>query len=311
MSNVISHQPRGRSIIGPLLLITIGALFLLGNFGYLNWGFWQTIWRFWPVILVLIGVELLVSRSRPLLGAVLAIGVIAAVIAVNVFMSGGFVQPVVGATVESERIVEELGNLTSARVDLNAGAAEITLGNLPASSSNLIEADVSMGLTGGQVIKRYTGLNGIGDMSLRGEGPPRTFWGNWARNSHDIWDVKLTPDLPLTLRVTTGASSSNIDLTQLNVKDLRLDVGAGSMDVKMPNTGSTKATVKAGAASITVQIPQGMAARIHSQSGLSSISIDEERFPKRGQYYTSNDWDSATNRLDMEIDAGVASVTVY
>jgi len=45
--------------VGPIILIVLGALFLLNNF---NWFPFYRIWRFWP--LVLIGVGLLMFRNR-------------------------------------------------------------------------------------------------------------------------------------------------------------------------------------------------------------------------------------------------------
>lgn len=307
MRNVEPRKTRSRSIIGPLLLITIGTLFLLTNLGLLAWGFWGAIWQFWPVILILIGIELLFGRSRPRFGAILVVVVLVAAIGASAAMSGGFAQPFVDAPADVERIVEEVGDLRSAQVELDMGAGEITLGSLQGDSSNLVEADIATGATTGRVDKRFNTSNGEGNLRLKSEGRPSFLWG---RREGNLWDVKLTQALPLTLRVKTGASRSTLDLTDLKVADLRLDVGAGTVALRMPGTGMTKAAVKAGAASVNIEIPPTMAARIHSQGGLSSFNIDEERFPRRGTYYESNNWNSATDRIELEIDAGVASVTV-
>jgi lia operon protein LiaF len=48
--------------IGGLILITIGVLFLLDNFGYASFG--GLIHDFWPIILILIGLSLLMRRSE-------------------------------------------------------------------------------------------------------------------------------------------------------------------------------------------------------------------------------------------------------
>jgi DUF4097 and DUF4098 domain-containing protein YvlB len=68
--------PRPRSIVGPVILIGVGALFLMRNFGY-SLGFLQGFSRFWPLLLVAIGVvrlvEWMVARSSgrpaPCMGA--------------------------------------------------------------------------------------------------------------------------------------------------------------------------------------------------------------------------------------------------
>jgi hypothetical protein len=50
--------------------------------GYLPWGFWETAWRFWPVILILIGIEAIVlGRGRwGLAGALVTIVVVIAIV---------------------------------------------------------------------------------------------------------------------------------------------------------------------------------------------------------------------------------------
>ncbi|NIA03072.1 MAG: hypothetical protein GWP12_00820 [Nitrospirae bacterium] len=72
-------------ILGPLVLVIIGLLLLFNNIGLLPMGFWGTVWRFWPVILILIGLDILATHAGSrktyilfiLLGIVIVIGVIA------------------------------------------------------------------------------------------------------------------------------------------------------------------------------------------------------------------------------------------
>lgn len=49
----------GRPVMAGLLLILIGALLLLGNFGLFHWLSWG---RLWPLLLILVGVALLARR---------------------------------------------------------------------------------------------------------------------------------------------------------------------------------------------------------------------------------------------------------
>jgi phage shock protein C len=48
-----------RPALAGLLLILVGALLLLGNFGLFHWLSWG---RLWPVLLILVGVALLVRK---------------------------------------------------------------------------------------------------------------------------------------------------------------------------------------------------------------------------------------------------------
>jgi hypothetical protein len=97
----------------------------------------------------------------------------------------------------------------------------------------------------------------------------------------------------------------------LIVTELDLETGASSTDVRLPeNAGTTRVKAESGAASLNFVVPAGVSARIRTSAGLASIEIDELRFPRRGNYYESPDYDTAINRVEMELEAGIASVTV-
>ncbi len=51
------------SCSGAFILILLGILFLLSNFGVLPWSVWEIIGRFWPVALILFGLEILIGGT--------------------------------------------------------------------------------------------------------------------------------------------------------------------------------------------------------------------------------------------------------
>ena len=71
-----------------VVLVLIGVVLLLGTLGVLPGNYWAALWQLWPLILVAVGANILLSRVNPwlgsgvagavVLGAVLAAGVIAA-----------------------------------------------------------------------------------------------------------------------------------------------------------------------------------------------------------------------------------------
>jgi len=57
------HRHHGGSIVWAVILIAAGAVFLLNNFGLLPWSIWDTMWRFWPVFLIIWGLQVIFGRS--------------------------------------------------------------------------------------------------------------------------------------------------------------------------------------------------------------------------------------------------------
>ena len=86
------RRDRGPFPLWGLILVALGVVFLLQNLGVLGWGVWGTLWRFWPVVLLLIGLNIILRGQSPwlMLGitVVVLIGVIAAAVLVAASVDG-------------------------------------------------------------------------------------------------------------------------------------------------------------------------------------------------------------------------------
>lgn len=56
------NASKTRSLAGPLILITIGIMFLIQNLSDIN--VFRVFWRYWPVILIVIGISKLLEYFR-------------------------------------------------------------------------------------------------------------------------------------------------------------------------------------------------------------------------------------------------------
>ena len=52
------HRGFGGWIFG-LIILFVGVVFLLNNFGIVPGDVWHSIWQFWPVLLILLGIRIL------------------------------------------------------------------------------------------------------------------------------------------------------------------------------------------------------------------------------------------------------------
>ena len=259
---------RRGTLVWPLILITLGVLFLLGNFGIIgNVG--EFIGQWWPLILILIGLEILI-------GSVIGRG-----------------------RSDTQTLSLDLGTITQADVKIDFGAGQLRVG--AAAVGKLVDGVFEGGM-------RYD-TSPDGRVHLRGDFQPIWF-GWWGGRGFD-WQVGLTREVPLKLRVDSGAAESNLDLSDLRVTDFELHTGASSTIVRLPKAaGHTRVKVEAGAASVKLYVPDGVAARIQSEMGLGSSDIDQRRFPRSGNEYVSPDYDSAANKIDIKFEGGVGSLVV-
>ncbi len=135
-------------------------------------------------------------------------------------------------------------------------------------------------------------------------------WSWWSPRSRD-WRVALSPEIPLELRLETGALDARLDLSDLLVTDLRLSTGASSSDVILPAAaGFTRVKIEAGAASVVLRVPEGVAALIKTEVGLASVDVDRSRFPRVQGAYRSPDYDVAEHRVEIRVEGGLGSISV-
>jgi hypothetical protein len=126
-----------------------------------------------------------------------------------------------------------------------------------------------------------------------------------------IWRFQLAQDVPALVTVESGASSLNIDLTDVLATRLVLKTGASSTNVTMPARGASMLDVESGAASINIRVPDVTAARIRVKDGVTAVNVDTNRFPRldSGMYQSAN-FDVSQNRTEINIESGLGSVTV-
>jgi hypothetical protein len=296
-----------------VLLIFVGGVFLLQNLGYLPADYWLGLWRLWPLVLVLFGVELLFGARLP----TPVVGVLAAAILVGgAIANSGASGPTETASVISPTLTQTLDGASQVAVNVKFDAGELQLGSLGPGSDQLLASASYTGPAALVPQPVYTLSGGLG----------RLDYASAQRASASVWPllgtadgsprlaVNLNPNVRIaTLAIKTGASDSRLDLSGLRVADLDLSVGAAATWVRLPAQAadSTTARISGGASSITVEIPPGVAAQIRTRGGLSTVNVNQTRFPRvEDQVFRSPDYETATSRLDLTLDTGVSAIQI-
>jgi hypothetical protein len=110
-------RTRYRSLFWPIVLIGVGCIWLLVNLGYIATANLVGIWRLWPLLLIAGGLDLLVGRRPPAVGALFGlatIGLVIFILVAGVQLPGA--RPV---GVITERLHAPLENAKSAHVILD------------------------------------------------------------------------------------------------------------------------------------------------------------------------------------------------
>jgi hypothetical protein len=129
--------------------------------------------------------------------------------------------------------------------------------------------------------------------------------------SEGLWRFQLTQNVPVLLTVEAGASFVNVNLTDVHARRFALKMGASSAVVTMPARGVSLLDVEAGAASLNIRVPESTAARIRVKNSVVAANVNTNRFPRidSGLYQSSN-FDTASDRSEIDIQSGLGSVSV-
>jgi len=299
MSEGRSRQAHGAPIWG-IVLLFLGIVFLLQALDVLPWGLWGTLWRFWPVLIIIIGLNILLSRYNLWMVSVLVFALLWVCLGVAFWQY----EPPTGTVTKSYS--EPLASLERASIVMDFDGGSLSLGSLASDSPNLVEID-SNSKDGGGIEADFHQQNGEGRLHLSGKGVNRVFW---SRPWND-WEAMFTQSIPLTLDIKSAASSISLDLSKLLVPEVLVELNAGNCKVTTPSSaGATYIKINANVANVEVTVPAGVAARIKLDTNVTNIDVDRSRFPQSGDYYVSEDFGISGKQVELEIKCNVGKVQV-
>ncbi len=299
-------ESRRPGLIGPLILITAGVLFLLANLDLLPFTFWEIAARFWPLLLILIGLDILIGR-RSVVGAVIVLILWLALIGGAIWLASpqGRAYLPSAATV-TDNVVQPLGDIKSASLSLDNGISSMTVNSLASDPANLVQGTFRHP-QGTSLLKTYNTFGSEGRLALSQQGTSLNFW----LPTESEWVLGLNPQIPIALSVNSGVGRVILDLNGLTMTTLNINSGVGSINVTTPGSGNVTMRLNGGVGSANITIPSGVAASIDVNRGLGSINVNETRFPRfDSNTFRSTEYATAANRMDIEVDGGLGSINI-
>lgn len=301
-------------IIRGLILIFLGSVILLDNLNIVEF-YWSSVWRFWPVIFILIGMNMIVSRmqNKKLAPAIVASITLALLGIIGyqglqpkesgwVFITDGIKKPKL--SYNKAYFIESYQG--SKNVQLNIGGAAGNF-DLRDTTSSLFEAEVSQTI-GNYTLKKtkkdsldvlnFKMRDGQSKLNLNDLDDNQTAI---SLNQAPIWDINLM----------MGAGSIDFDLTPYKVRSLKFEGGAASLDAKIGDRQElTDVSVEAGAASIKIEVPKESGCRIELDDvAISSNNFSEFIKKADGSYETSN-YSTSKNKVNIIFKGAVSSFKV-
>ncbi|MDQ6693124.1 MAG: toast rack family protein [Chloroflexota bacterium] len=292
-------------ILGPLLLIIIGTIFLLNNLNIVDWSVWESLSRLWPLVLIAVGVDQIFGRRRPALTLLLVLAIFAA--------GGGYLYSSGGVRSSGKaltmNLLEPLGNAKSADVTLKMGTGDLSLAGDMQETTNLASGILHYMEGGGQPSIQRSATGDVANLRLE-QGHSFSLIHIFG-NDNLRWDLHFNPRVPLRLAIETGAGNATLDLSRFQLSGFSLHAGAGDASVTFPGTGiQGSSTIDTGAGDLSIIVPEGLKARIKISHNVGDVSADSRFSKGEKDVYITKDYSAAGNHLDLAVNAGVGDVVI-
>lgn len=306
---------KSERIIWGLVLVFVGSILLLDNFGVIDF-YWRSVWRFWPLILILSGLNLVFARAKEhaavkallIVVAVLILGFVAYVGTTQTYYKPWFSQSdedrTDADTLESNTFSEPFNPaITKAELHIEGGATSYELAE---STTNLFDAEVKRAYGKYTLSKTSTDSVEVLHFNMQGK---NKHWDvekakgnkvNLFLNIQPIWSVFLD----------MGAGKADLDFSAYKLQDLHIKGGAAAFDVKLGQAlQTTNVSVETGVSEVTILVPETAACRITCNGGLTSKSFKNFDKKSDGLYETPN-FQAAASKIYIKLDGGLSAFKV-
>jgi hypothetical protein len=193
---------------------------------------------------------------------------------------------------ERAQVVEARFKMSAGELSIKGGAKDLMEGYFEYNVDHW-KPDVDYSVSGrkGRLTVKQTGRTGIpiGD-------------------SKNKWDVNLSGDVPIDLRLDFGVGDGDLDMRGIDIRDLDIDMGVG--ELKLDLTGELKADLKVnidgGIGSATIYLSEDVGVRVKVDAGIGSV--DARGMHKNDHTYTNDAYGKTDITIYIEIDAGIGSI---
>jgi hypothetical protein len=315
------------------ILIGIGAIWLLGQLDIFRGASLAVLARYWPLIIVAIGLNLLLGRRNP--GAARLVTLATAAVLVVLVLAGPTLGLAGSANAQRETFIAEIDSAEAAEVRLELSIGNTTITSLD-DSDQLVNADLNyLGDirfdVSGDETRRVT-------IAQQGENRFSFFDFSFFSEMDLSWNVSINPDVPLELTLGGGMGEVNADLSAFDLTALTIDGGMGTVRLTLPEAdepyavdinggmGTQIITVEDGAAfnmtvdggmgSTILNLPEDTPIRIERDGGMGGVS-----FPNWLRQVSGDDnqgvWETSSyaeadesERITIDVDGGMGSLEV-
>jgi len=300
---------------GAIVLIALGVLLLLVNL-WPGFNPWPVLARYWPLILIFLGIGALVDyfryRSAPDARPHVSSGATTALIVLIIIFAClfwhhhrrdgkyGWRSGDDASNLHQDRSVD-LGGATSVRARINMPAGNL---DVQPGASTLLAAHFDYTSSNDTPQVNYDVAGGRGELEITQSGSTV----HWGPNDDDSWQLHFANDVPLDLALDMGAGQGNLNLEGLDLTNLKVNLGAGQMqvDLRGARKNNLDADIEGGVGQGTILLPEDVGVRVHAEGGIGTIST--HGLKRDGDDYVNDALGTSPVTIRLTVQGGVGEI---
>lgn len=292
--------------------IFIGVVWMMAKLGYLNFSIIGAIVDLWPLVFVVIGVNI-VFRRVPYIGLITWVTFLSAIVGYGIYFApqdnwidwhgstdNSAVVRSVASTSDSIAMADHK-EVTEAQLELNLSAGDLNMG---ASSSNLIDyvipkdyVDTNFKFDGKNANLIFSEDNNMNFGKLRGKGMNYDFY----LNDQVLWYID----------VNVGAADSDMNFSNVPVRDLEINGGAGDFNLELGDLqDKSTVSINMAAGDVNLVVPENVGLKIVTNGLISDHNFKSSGLDKMDNSYETPDYDRAAKVIYIEINSAVSDLTL-
>lgn len=288
----------GRFFLG-FFIVLVGLVLLLNslNIFVLN----INLWNLWPVLIIFVGLSFFNSKNM----FSIILGVVVTVLSIiMLFLS--FFNPYV-AVEKSQMLyfpvsIAKDSDVQTAVVKINASGTDFAVAG--SDSGDLVSGGLRSNMASLKTDSVSAG--GVQKVDLSLSGGKRWINGGIKNNL----DVGLNKSVPMEIVLNSGASTGNIDLSQVTAQKADIVSGASKTSIKLGEKADVAdISIAAGASSIDLILPWGAGVKVVTESDSVSKSLSGLTLVDKNTYQSSN-YASALKKININIDMDISSLKI-
>lgn len=293
-----------------LILIVVGAFWIAGTCGLIHFSLIYLLFRFWPVLLILAGINMIFQGNKVVMLLSVLILVAGGIYCMQHHIAGfnycdGRYEGYYRHRGEDCSIEDyyDLEAIESARLKFNLSAGDI---EVKASEDNTLAYE----LPSRDMSRTFNTDNDKATILFANDSAfDISGFGQSRRNVQ--YDFELPKSVLWDISIHSGAADVDLDFSELRVERVKIDSGASDCRLKLGDAlDYSYINIDTGVSDLKLQVKEHVGLRIRADQVISDNNFDALGLSKKGNYYESADYDTADKQVEIKVDAAVSNVNI-